>query len=138
MSAAAATGPAEKPSEKYQKASKLAKALAPEVHYTVDEKQKSILITEDGYEAAEDVLQVSTSTSTWRQLWHQTSPTPLITCRIDHVLNLWSLLCMCLHMHSSSPQRVSPIAVCRCAASFVLHQGVLVGHMCDCAGVGLV
>jgi preprotein translocase subunit SecA len=62
MSAAAAAGPAEKPSEKYQKASKLAKALAPEVHYTVDEKQKSILITEDGYEAAEDVLQVSTST----------------------------------------------------------------------------
>jgi preprotein translocase subunit SecA len=53
------SGPAEKPSEKYQKASKLAKALAPEVHYTVDEKQKSILITEDGYEAAEDVLQVS-------------------------------------------------------------------------------
>ena len=44
-----------------EKASKLAKALAPEVHYTVDEKQKSILITEDGYEAAEDVLQVGTS-----------------------------------------------------------------------------
>ena len=61
MIAAAAAGPAEKPSEKYQKASKLAKALAPEVHYTVDEKQKSILITEDGYEAAEDVLQVGTS-----------------------------------------------------------------------------
>lgn len=61
MIAAAAAGPAEKPSEKYQKASKLAKALAPVVHYTVDEKQKSILITEDGYEAAEDVLQVGTS-----------------------------------------------------------------------------
>lgn len=29
------------------------------MHYTVDEKQKSILITEDGYEAAEDVLEVS-------------------------------------------------------------------------------
>ena len=58
MTAAAAAGPAEKPSEKYQTASTLAKALAPEVHYTVDEKQKSILITEDGYEAAEDVLQV--------------------------------------------------------------------------------
>ena len=29
-----------------------------DLHYTVDEKQKSILITEEGYEAAEDVLQV--------------------------------------------------------------------------------
>lgn len=61
VSTTAAAGPAEKPSQKYEKASKLAKALAPEVHYTVDEKQKSILITEDGYEAAEDVLQVGAS-----------------------------------------------------------------------------
>lgn len=53
------SGPAEKPSQKYEKANKLAQALAPDVHYTVDEKQKSILITDDGYEAAEDVLQVS-------------------------------------------------------------------------------
>lgn len=30
-----------------------------EEHYTVDEKQKSVLMTEDGYEAAEDVLEVS-------------------------------------------------------------------------------
>ncbi len=51
-------GPAEKPSEKYIKAAKLATALAPKTHYTVDEKQKSILITDDGYEAAEDVLGV--------------------------------------------------------------------------------
>lgn len=29
------------------------------MHYTVDEKQKNILLTEDGYEAAEEVLQVS-------------------------------------------------------------------------------
>ena len=29
-----------------------------DLHYTVDEKQKSVLITEEGYEAAEDVLQV--------------------------------------------------------------------------------
>jgi hypothetical protein len=28
------------------------------LHYTVDEKQKTILITDDGYEAAEDVLGV--------------------------------------------------------------------------------
>lgn len=52
------SGTAEKPSEKYIKAAKLASALAPKVHYTVDEKQKSILITDDGYEAAEDVLEV--------------------------------------------------------------------------------
>ena len=30
-----------------------------EEHYTVDEKQKSVLMTEDGYEAAEDVLEVN-------------------------------------------------------------------------------
>lgn len=55
----APAGPAEKPSEKYIKAAKLATALAPKTHYTVDEKQKSILITDDGYEAAEDVLGVA-------------------------------------------------------------------------------
>lgn len=32
--------------------------MARDVHYTVDEKQKSVLLTEDGYEAVEDVLQV--------------------------------------------------------------------------------
>ena len=39
-------------------AAKLASALAKDVHYTVDEKQRSVLLTEEGYEAAEDVLQV--------------------------------------------------------------------------------
>ena len=29
-----------------------------DLHYTIDEKQKAVLITDDGYEAAEDVLQV--------------------------------------------------------------------------------
>lgn len=51
------SGPAEKPSEKYYKAAKLAEALEREYHYTVDEKQKSVLLTEEGYEAAEDVLE---------------------------------------------------------------------------------
>ena len=36
----------------------MADALTRDVHYTVDEKQKSVLLTEDGYEAVEDVLQV--------------------------------------------------------------------------------
>ena len=52
-------GPAEKPSDKYYKAAQLADALSRELHYTVDEKQKAVLITDDGYEAAEDVLEVS-------------------------------------------------------------------------------
>ena len=39
-------------------AAKVADALTRDVHYTVDEKQKSVLLTEDGYEAVEDVLQV--------------------------------------------------------------------------------
>ena len=49
---------AERPSDKYYKAAKLATAMEKGLHYNVDEKQKSILITEDGYEAAEDVLEV--------------------------------------------------------------------------------
>ena len=53
------SGPAEQPSAKYLKANKLALALARDVHYTVDEKQRNVLLTEEGYEAAEDVLQVA-------------------------------------------------------------------------------
>lgn len=52
------SGPAEQPSAKYIKACKIAAALAKDVHYTVDEKQRNVLLTEEGYEAAEDVLQV--------------------------------------------------------------------------------
>ena len=52
------SGSAEKPSEKYLKADKIAQALVKDVHYTVDEKQRNVLLTEEGYEAAEDVLQV--------------------------------------------------------------------------------
>ncbi|CAG9467841.1 unnamed protein product [Pedinophyceae sp. YPF-701] len=52
------SGAAERPSSQYVKAEKLAGALVKDVHYTVDEKQKNILLTDEGYEAAEDVLQV--------------------------------------------------------------------------------
>lgn len=52
------SGSAEKPSEKYIKSDKIASVLVKDVHYTVDEKQRNILLTEEGYEAAEDVLQV--------------------------------------------------------------------------------
>ena len=51
-------GAAEQPSGKYYKAAQLAAALTRDVHYTVDEKQKAVLITDEGYEAAEDVLEV--------------------------------------------------------------------------------
>ncbi|KAI8466746.1 MAG: chloroplast-associated SecA protein [Monoraphidium minutum] len=52
------SGVSDQPSDKYYKAAKIADALAKDVHYTVDEKQRSVLLTEDGYEAVEDVLQV--------------------------------------------------------------------------------
>lgn len=42
----------------FLQAAKLALALSKDVHYTVDEKQRNVLLTEEGYEAAEDVLQV--------------------------------------------------------------------------------
>ena len=56
---------AEAPSDKYRKAALLADALqrgdkeVPGIHYKVDEKQKSILMTEEGYEEAEACLGVS-------------------------------------------------------------------------------
>jgi preprotein translocase subunit SecA len=43
------SGVSDKPSDKYFKAAKIADALSKDVHYTVDEKQKSVLLTEDGW-----------------------------------------------------------------------------------------
>ncbi len=53
------SGQSDKPSNKYEMTQKLAAALERDFHYTVDEKQKNVLLTEDGYEAAEQVLNVS-------------------------------------------------------------------------------
>lgn len=59
--------PAEAPSNKYNKAALLADALQkgekeePGVHYRVDEKQKSVLMTDEGYEEAEEALGVRIS-----------------------------------------------------------------------------
>ena len=53
------SGLADKPSERYVQAAKIADAFERDFHYTVDEKQKSVLLTEEGYEAAEELLQVS-------------------------------------------------------------------------------
>ena len=50
---------ADKPSERYIQAAKIADAFERDYHYKVDEKQKSVLLTEEGYEAAEELLQVT-------------------------------------------------------------------------------
>ncbi|THU44118.1 hypothetical protein C4D60_Mb02t04030 [Musa balbisiana] len=52
------SGLAEKPSDRYYKAAKIAAAFERDVHYTVDEKQKTILLTEQGYEDAEEILDI--------------------------------------------------------------------------------
>ncbi|CAA7013079.1 unnamed protein product [Microthlaspi erraticum] len=52
------SGPAEKPSDQYYKAAKIASAFERDIHYTVDEKQKTVLLTEQGYEDAEEILNV--------------------------------------------------------------------------------
>ncbi|KAK3026934.1 hypothetical protein RJ639_040340 [Escallonia herrerae] len=52
------SGPAEKPSDQYYKAAKVADAFERDIHYTVDEKQKSVLLTEQGYADAEEILDV--------------------------------------------------------------------------------
>ncbi|KAK4282623.1 hypothetical protein QN277_013979 [Acacia crassicarpa] len=52
------SGPAEKPSDRYYKAAKVAAAFEQDIHYTVDEKQKTVLLTEQGYEDAEEILGV--------------------------------------------------------------------------------
>ncbi|XP_027366452.1 protein translocase subunit SecA, chloroplastic isoform X2 [Abrus precatorius] len=50
--------PAEKPSDRYYKAAKIAEAFERDIHYTVDEKQKTVLLSEQGYEDAEEILAV--------------------------------------------------------------------------------
>ncbi|KAJ8466166.1 hypothetical protein OPV22_028718 [Ensete ventricosum] len=52
------SGLAEKPSDRYYKAAKIAAAFERDIHYTVDEKQKTILLTEQGYEDAEEILDI--------------------------------------------------------------------------------
>ncbi|KAG5231606.1 protein translocase [Salix suchowensis] len=52
------SGPAEKPSDRYYKAAKIATAFERDIHYTVDEKQKTVLLTEQGYGDAEEILDV--------------------------------------------------------------------------------
>ncbi|KAJ6873201.1 hypothetical protein NC651_032156 [Populus alba x Populus x berolinensis] len=47
-----------KPSDRYYKAAKIATAFERDIHYTVDEKQKTVLLTEQGYGDTEEILDV--------------------------------------------------------------------------------
>lgn len=52
------SGLAEKPSDRYYKAAKIAEAFERDIHYTVDEKQRNVLLTEQGYADAEEILDI--------------------------------------------------------------------------------
>ncbi|PWZ32665.1 Protein translocase subunit SECA1, chloroplastic [Zea mays] len=52
------SGLAEKPSDRYYKAAKIAEAFERDIHYTVDEKQRNVLLTEEGYADAEEILDI--------------------------------------------------------------------------------
>lgn len=52
------SGQVDRPSEKYIKAAEIARALNSEDHYEVDEKQRTILLTDEGFIQAEELLGV--------------------------------------------------------------------------------
>lgn len=92
---------------RYYKAAKLAEALVREEHYTVDEKQKSVLMTEDGYEAAEDVLEVESIAQTFGVLHHCDCPSPAPSLLRNqflrfHLNKLASWLQLSKHQHSAT------------------------------------
>ncbi|KAL6621241.1 hypothetical protein ACP70R_033673 [Stipagrostis hirtigluma subsp. patula] len=53
------SGLAEKPSDRYYKAAKIAEAFERDIHYTVDQKQRNVLLTEQGYADAEEILDIN-------------------------------------------------------------------------------
>jgi preprotein translocase subunit SecA len=53
------SGQVERPTEKYVGANEVAMALQPEEHYEVDEKQRNILLTDEGFIKAEELLGVT-------------------------------------------------------------------------------
>uniref|UniRef100_A0ACD5VNF5 Uncharacterized protein n=1 Tax=Avena sativa TaxID=4498 RepID=A0ACD5VNF5_AVESA len=53
------SGLAEKPSDRYYKAAKIAEVFEQDIHYTVDEKQRNVLLTEQGYADAEEILDIN-------------------------------------------------------------------------------
>ncbi|MGC1394018.1 MAG: preprotein translocase subunit SecA [Coleofasciculaceae cyanobacterium] len=52
------SGQVERPTEKYLQASEIAKALQKEEHYEVDEKARNVLMTDEGFAEAENLLKV--------------------------------------------------------------------------------
>jgi preprotein translocase subunit SecA len=52
------SGAVERPAEKYAGAAEVAKQLRRDEHYEVDEKQRNILLTDEGFIAAEQILKV--------------------------------------------------------------------------------
>ncbi|MEO1591158.1 MAG: preprotein translocase subunit SecA, partial [Cyanobacteria bacterium J06632_22] len=53
------SGQVERPSEKYVKASEVARGLEAETDYEVDEKARNVLLTDEGFEKAENLLGVT-------------------------------------------------------------------------------
>jgi preprotein translocase subunit SecA len=53
------SGQVERPTEKYQQATGVAKMLKKDLHYEVDEKAKNALMTDEGYSEAEKILGVA-------------------------------------------------------------------------------
>jgi preprotein translocase subunit SecA len=53
------SGQVERPSEKYIRAAQVAQALKPEEHYEVDEKARNVLLTDEGFAAAEELVGMS-------------------------------------------------------------------------------
>jgi preprotein translocase subunit SecA len=53
------SGQVERPTEKYVGANEVATALQPEEHYEVEEKQRNILLTDEGFIKAEELLGVT-------------------------------------------------------------------------------
>ncbi|MBV9389316.1 MAG: preprotein translocase subunit SecA [Chroococcidiopsidaceae cyanobacterium CP_BM_ER_R8_30] len=52
------SGQVERPTEKYMQAAQVATALKPEEHYEVDEKARNVLLTDEGFAEAEQLLHV--------------------------------------------------------------------------------
>ncbi len=69
------------------------------MHYTVDEKQKSVLLTEDGYEAVEDVLQV-TDLYDPRTQWASYIVNAL---KVSWPAHAMVFACTCLLLYSPAP-----------------------------------
>ncbi|NMG21648.1 preprotein translocase subunit SecA [Brasilonema bromeliae] len=52
------SGQVERPTEKYLKAAEISRALQKEEHYEVDEKARNVLLTDEGFAQAEQLLEV--------------------------------------------------------------------------------